>query len=94
MCRNIKTLFNFEPPATDEEIRAASVQFVRKLSGFTAPSAANSAALEGYRLKRVPVETRASLAIWAREVLSYPRARKRSRAARMMRARFSALICA
>lgn len=41
MCRNIRTLFNFEPPATDEEIRAASVQFVRKLSGFHAPSKAN-----------------------------------------------------
>jgi len=41
MCRNIKTLFNFDPPATDEEIRAASVQFVRKLSGFTQPSKAN-----------------------------------------------------
>lgn len=43
MCRNIKTLFNFDPPATDEEIRAASLQFVRKLSGFTAPSKANEA---------------------------------------------------
>jgi hypothetical protein len=41
MCRSIKTLFNFDPPATDEEIRAASLQFVRKLSGFTAPSKAN-----------------------------------------------------
>ncbi|HEX4913903.1 MAG TPA: DUF2277 domain-containing protein [Vicinamibacterales bacterium] len=41
MCRNIKTLFNFDPPATDEEVRAASLQFVRKLSGFTAPSKAN-----------------------------------------------------
>jgi hypothetical protein len=41
MCRNIKTLFNFEPPATDEEIRASSLQFVRKLSGFTKPSKAN-----------------------------------------------------
>jgi hypothetical protein len=41
MCRNIKTLFNFDPPATEEEIRAASVQFVRKLSGFTTPSKAN-----------------------------------------------------
>ena len=41
MCRNIRTLFNFEPPATDEEIRAASIQFVRKLSGFTKPSQAN-----------------------------------------------------
>jgi hypothetical protein len=46
MCRNIKTLFNFDPPATDEEIRAASVQFVRKLSGFTAPPKANRAAFD------------------------------------------------
>ena len=44
MCRNIKTLCNFEPPATDEEIRAASVQFVRKLSGFNAPSKTNEVA--------------------------------------------------
>jgi hypothetical protein len=44
MCRNIKTLFNFDPPATEEEIRAASLQFVRKLSGFNAPSRANEAA--------------------------------------------------
>jgi hypothetical protein len=44
MCRNIKTLFNFEPPVTDEEIRAASLQFVRKVSGFTRPSKANEAA--------------------------------------------------
>lgn len=44
MCRNIKTLFNFDPPATDEEIRAASLQFVRKLSGFQSPSRANEAA--------------------------------------------------
>ena len=46
MCRNIKTLFNFQPPATDEEIRAASLQFVRKLSGFNSPSKANSAAFD------------------------------------------------
>ena len=44
MCRNIKTLFNFEPPATEEEIYASSLQFVRKLSGFTSPSKANQAA--------------------------------------------------
>lgn len=44
MCRNIKTLFNFEPPATDYEIQAAAIQFVRKISGFTAPSKANEAA--------------------------------------------------
>jgi hypothetical protein len=46
MCRNIKTLFNFDPPATDQEIRAASLQYVRKLSGFTAPSKANEAAFK------------------------------------------------
>jgi len=46
MCRNIRTLFNFEPPATEEEIRDASLQFVRKLSGFNAPSKANAAAFE------------------------------------------------
>jgi hypothetical protein len=44
MCRNIRTLFNFEPPATDDEIRASSLQFVRKLSGFAQPSRANEAA--------------------------------------------------
>ena len=44
MCRNIRTLFNFDPPATDAEIQAASLQFVRKLSGFNAPSRANEAA--------------------------------------------------
>ena len=44
MCRNIKTLFNFAPPATDDEIRASAVQFVRKLSGFNAPSKVNEAA--------------------------------------------------
>jgi hypothetical protein len=46
MCRNIKTLFNFEPPVTEEEIRAASLQFVRKITGFTKPSKANEAAFE------------------------------------------------
>lgn len=46
MCRNIKPLYNFEPPTTDEEIRAAATQFVRKISGFNKPSAANEAAFE------------------------------------------------
>jgi hypothetical protein len=46
MCRNIKTLFNFEPPATELEIRDAALQFVRKLSGFTVPSKANEAAFD------------------------------------------------
>lgn len=46
MCRNIRTLYNFEPPATEEEIQAAALQFVRKLSGFNKPSQANAAAFE------------------------------------------------
>lgn len=46
MCRNIKTLFNFAPPATDEELRASAIQFVRKLSGFTEPSKTNEAAFQ------------------------------------------------
>jgi hypothetical protein len=46
MCRNIKTLFNFEPPATEDEIHASALQFVRKLSGFNRPSQANEAAFE------------------------------------------------
>src|SRR5262245_49547836 len=46
MCRNIRTLFNFDPPATEDEIRASAVQFVRKLSGFTKPSQANRAAFD------------------------------------------------
>jgi hypothetical protein len=46
MCRNIRPLFNFDPPATDEDIRAASIQFVRKVSGFTAPSHANEAVFD------------------------------------------------
>jgi hypothetical protein len=46
MCRNIRTLYNFEPPATDEEVRAAALQYVRKISGFTKPSAANKEAFD------------------------------------------------
>ena len=46
MCRNIKTLFNFEPPVTNDEVRSASLQFVRKISGFNKPSKANEAAFE------------------------------------------------
>ena len=47
MCRNIKTLFNFDPPVTDDEVRAASLQFVRKITGFNKPSKANEAAFNG-----------------------------------------------
>jgi hypothetical protein len=46
MCRNIRTLFNFEPPATEDEVRASALQFVRKLSGFTKPSKTNAAAFD------------------------------------------------
>ena len=46
MCRNIRTLFNFDPPATDDEVRAAALQFVRKLSGFNKPSQANAASFD------------------------------------------------
>ena len=46
MCRNIKTLFNFDPPATEDEVRASALQFVRKLSGFTKPSVANAAVFD------------------------------------------------
>lgn len=46
MCRNIKTLFNFDPPVTDDEVRAAALQFVRKISGFTKPSKANEASFQ------------------------------------------------
>jgi len=46
MCRNIRTLYNFDPPATDDEVRAASLQFVRKISGYHKPSAANEAAFQ------------------------------------------------
>lgn len=57
MCRNIKTLFNFDPPATDDEIAAASLQFVRKLSGFNEPSKANEVAFN-HAIKEVAVVAR------------------------------------
>jgi hypothetical protein len=72
MCRNIKTLFNFAPPATDDEIRAASLQFVRKLSGFNSPSKANQAAID----QAVDDIARAAAALIATLVTSAaPRAR-------------------
>jgi hypothetical protein len=58
VCRSIKTLFNFSPPATEEEIRAASLQFVRKLSGFNSPSRANRAAFD-HAVDEVTVSARA-----------------------------------
>ncbi|MGA9966935.1 MAG: DUF2277 domain-containing protein [Terriglobales bacterium] len=58
MCRNIRTLFNFDPPVTDEEIRAASLQFVRKISGFNKPSKANEASFLNAVDEVVDVSTR------------------------------------
>ncbi len=58
MCRNIKTLFNFDPPVTEDEVRAASVQFVRKISGFTKPSKANEAAFQAAIEEIAAVATR------------------------------------
>jgi hypothetical protein len=72
MCRNIKTLFNFDPPATDEEIRAASLQFVRKLSGFNKPSKANE---EAFNRAVVEVTAAASRLIFSLETTSEPRNR-------------------
>ena len=60
MCRNIRPLFNFEPPATDEEVRAAAVQFVRKVSGSTKPSQANQAAFDA-AVERIAAATHALL---------------------------------
>jgi hypothetical protein len=60
VCRNIKTLFNFDPPVTDDEIRDASLQFVRKLSGFTKPSQANQAAFD-QAVERIAGEARSLL---------------------------------
>ena len=68
MCRNIKTLYNFKPPATDAEIRASSLQFVRKLASFTKPSKANEAAFD----RAVDEVTRAAHALLASLVTSAP----------------------
>jgi hypothetical protein len=67
MCRNIRTLFNFEPPATEEEIQAASLQFVRKISGFNTPSKANEAAFSAAveEVARISGQLLASLAATA-----------------------------
>jgi hypothetical protein len=84
MCRNIKPLFNFEPPATEEEIRASAVQFVRKISGFAHPSKANA---EAFDRAVAEVTTIASRLIAALETNAPPRnreveaARARARAA-------------
>ena len=82
MCRNIKTLFNFQPPATEQEIRDASLQFVRKLSGFTAPSKANEAAFE-----RAVDEVAASARVLIRSLVTSAGPRSREVEAAKARAR-------
>lgn len=83
MCRNIKTLHNFEPPATDEEIRASAVQYVRKISGFTKPSHANAAAFE----RAVDAVTEVSRTLLGELVTNAP-PRDRETEAAKARARF------
>jgi hypothetical protein len=83
VCRNIKTLFNFEPPVTDEEIRAASLQFVRKVSGFTKPSKANEAAFLA-AIDEVAVASRNLLS--ALETSAPPRTREAEAAKARVRA--------
>ena len=84
MCRNIRTLYNFDPPATEEEVRAASLQYVRKISGYNTPSQANAPAFEA----AVDEVARASAKLLDRLVTSAPRkdreveaAKRRARAA-------------
>ena len=89
MCRNIKTLFNFEPPATDDEIRAAALQFVRKISGYTHPSQANAPAFD----RAVDDVARAARTLLASLVtIADPRDRQREaeKARARSRARFPA----
>jgi len=87
VCRNIKTLFNFEPPATDDEIRASALQFVRKLSGFNAPSKANE---ETFNRAVVEVTAAARKLIVSLETTADPRNREveAEKARERARARF------
>lgn len=80
MCRNIKTLFNFEPPATEQEIRASALQFVRKLSGFNTPSKANEAA---FNLAIVRVTDAATQLIQSLVTAAPPKDRETERAKAM-----------
>lgn len=82
MCRNIKTLFNFEPPATELEIRDASLQFVRKLSGFNVPSKANEAAFD-----RAVEEVAASARVLISSLVTHAEPRNREVEAERARAR-------
>jgi len=82
MCRNIRTLFNFEPPASDEEVRAAALQFVRKVSGYHTPSQANAVAFE-----RAVHEVTASARRLVDELVSHAPSRNREVVAAEARAR-------
>lgn len=90
MCRNIRSLFNFEPRATDEEIREASLQFVRKVSGFTKPSRANEAAFQG-AVDEVAKTTRQLLASLVTDAPPRDRAVEAARARAKAAARFGRL---
>jgi hypothetical protein len=83
MCRNIKTLFNFDPPVTDEEVHAASLQFVRKISGFNKPSKANEAAFEAAVAEVAAVSSRL---LHSLETTSSPRNREEEAAKAKARA--------
>jgi hypothetical protein len=85
MCRNIKTLFNFEPPATEAEIRASSLQFVRKLSGFNSPSKANQAAFD-----QAVEQVAAAARMLIQSLLTAAEPRDRDIEAARARARFAA----
>ncbi len=87
MCRNIKTLFNFEPPATDDEVHASAVQFVRKLSGFNTPSQANQAAFDG-AVQEVSVAARRLLASLHTHAPARDRETEAHKAKERSRARF------
>ncbi|MCC8361481.1 DUF2277 domain-containing protein [Lysobacter sp. A6] len=91
MCRNIRTLYNFEPPATQDEIRASAVQFVRKLSGFNAPSKANEAA---FNLAVQQVSEAATTLINSLTTFSPPKSREaeRSKAAMLSAKRFGKAV--
>jgi len=88
MCRNIKTLFNFDPPVTEEEVRAASLQFLRKISGFTKPSKANEEAFLAAVDEVAGVATRLLLSL---ETNAPPKNREEETAKARARARYNAV---
>ena len=89
MCRNIRTLHNFEPPATEEEIRASALQYVRKISGFTVPSRANEAAFER-AVEEVTRTSRELLDALVTKARARDRETERARAIAKFRTRYAA----